>query len=461
MASNTFMISQLFILSPRGDVIIRREFLGDVPRNSPELFFRHCRLAGDGEEGAPPVFAVDGVTYMHTREGGLQLVATTRQNVSPSLYLEFLRRLCTIIKDYCGLLTEDAVRKNFVLIYELLDEVMDYGVPQITSTDYLKTFVLNQPVVIAPPSSSGPGRLLGFNKGPTGVFKSVLDTSRTDGGKRKDEIFVDVVERVTCTFNASGYIVSQQVDGSVQIKSYLAGNPPIKIKLNDDLIIGKRDNPYGGARRGGGDAGNSVYLDDCSFHECANLEAFDSDRSITLVPPDGEFALINYRTTSGFKPPFRLQSVVEPDPITDNKALLTVRVWCEVPPDKGATWLEVEVPTPKYVQRAHCDFDNKVAAATQSWDYSEKTHLLKWKFKKCNGGHEFTLRAKLTLERPYGPSLRTEIGPINLKFTVPMYSASRINLKYLQILKKNADKNYNPFRWVRYVTSSSSYTFRT
>ena len=45
----------------------------------------------------------------------------------------------------------------------------------------------------------------------TGVFKSVLDTSRTDGGKRQDEIFVDVVERVTCTFNASGYIVSSQV----------------------------------------------------------------------------------------------------------------------------------------------------------------------------------------------------------------------------------------------------------
>ena len=43
-----------------------------------------------------------------------------------------------------------------------------------------------------------------------------------------------------------------QVDGAVQIKSYLAGNPPIKIKLNDDLIIGKRDNPYGGALESGG-----------------------------------------------------------------------------------------------------------------------------------------------------------------------------------------------------------------
>jgi AP-4 complex subunit mu-1 len=52
-----------------------------------------------------------------------------------------------------------------------------------------------------------------------------------------------------------------------------------------------------------------------------------------------------------------------------------------------------------------------------------------------------------------------QIGPINLRFTIPMYSASRITLKYLQILKR--DKNYNPYRWVRYVTSSTSYTFRT
>jgi AP-4 complex subunit mu-1 len=112
------MLSQLFILSPRGDVIIRKDWLGDVPRNSAETFYRHCRF-WDGDEGAPPVFAVDGITYLHTKEGGLQILGTTRQNVSPSLYLEFLRRLCTIIKDYCGMINEDAVRKNFALIYEV------------------------------------------------------------------------------------------------------------------------------------------------------------------------------------------------------------------------------------------------------------------------------------------------------------------------------------------------------
>lgn len=431
---------------------MRREFLGNVPRVSAEVFFRSFKFWKDGDE-APPIFSVDGVTYLHIKEGGLQLLATTRDNVSPSFVLEFLRRMCVIIKDYCGLLTEDAVRKNFTLIYELLDEVMDYGVPQSTSTENLKTFVLNEPVLVTP--SNVPRPLLSFSKGPTGVFKSVLDTSRTDGGKRRDEIFVDVVERVTCTFNASGYIVSSQVDGSIQIKSYLAGMPPIKIKLNDDLVIGKRDNPYGGGHM---DGGHAVFLDDCNFHECANLESFDIDRTISLVPPDGEFALMNYRTTRGFKAPFRLSASMEADPITDTKALLTLRIWCEIPTDKSASGLEVEVPTPKYVQRVHCDLDAK-AAGSQSWDYSEKAHLLKWKFKKCQGGQEFTLRAKLTLERPYGPSLRSEVGPVNLKFTIPMYSASNISLKYLQIMKK--DKSYNPFRWVRYVASSNSYTFRT
>lgn len=289
---------------------------------------------------------------------------------------------------------------------QLIDEVMDYGVPQCTNTDYLKTFVLNQPAVVAPSSSVGPaGRLLGFNKGPTGVFKSVLDNSRSGG--KKDEIFVDVVERVTCTFNSSGFIVSQQIDGSVQIKSYLAGNPPIKIKLNDNLVIGKKEG------KGRFDVGShAVLLDDCSFHECANLEGFETERTISLVPPDGEFALINYRTTSGFKPPFRLQAIVEADPMSDTKAYLTVTLWCEVPADKNASGLEIEIPTPRYVQRVHCDLDEGKASASssQSYDYSEKTHLLKWKFKKCQGGCEYQLRARLTLERPYGPSLRAEVS---------------------------------------------------
>ena len=33
-------------------------------------------------------------------------------------------RVAGLCKDYCGILNEEAIRLNFVLIYELLDEVM-------------------------------------------------------------------------------------------------------------------------------------------------------------------------------------------------------------------------------------------------------------------------------------------------------------------------------------------------
>ena len=59
----------------------------------------------------------------------------------------------------------------------------------------------------------------GAARGPTGVIKSVLDTSRTNGGRR-DEIFVDIVEKVSCTFNASGYIQNSQIDGAIQVASF-------------------------------------------------------------------------------------------------------------------------------------------------------------------------------------------------------------------------------------------------
>jgi hypothetical protein len=53
--------------------------------------------------------------------------------------------------------------------------------------------------------------------------------------------------------------------------------------------------------------------------QVANLEAFDTERSISLVPPDGEFALANYRTSHALRLPFRLSISTESDPASDHK----------------------------------------------------------------------------------------------------------------------------------------------
>ncbi len=106
------------------------------PQASSEVFFRKVNFWDKGGRDAPPVFNVDGVSYLYVKvalflmftpvlfsgsicvpplhsfwmsrslipplammqDGGVFLVATTRENVSPSLVLELLKRIGGIIK---------------------------------------------------------------------------------------------------------------------------------------------------------------------------------------------------------------------------------------------------------------------------------------------------------------------------------------------------------------------------
>jgi len=49
-----------------------------------------------------------------------------------------------MIHDFCGGLEEEIMRQNFILIYELIDEMIDYGYPQMTHSETLKRYVDTQ-----------------------------------------------------------------------------------------------------------------------------------------------------------------------------------------------------------------------------------------------------------------------------------------------------------------------------
>mgnify|MGYP002789520151 CR=1 FL=1 len=52
------------------------------------------------------------------------------------LVTEGLLRHCR--QDYFGELEEESIRDNFVIIYELMDETMDFGYPQTTEAKILR-----------------------------------------------------------------------------------------------------------------------------------------------------------------------------------------------------------------------------------------------------------------------------------------------------------------------------------
>lgn len=50
----------------------------------------------------------------------------------------FLRKICEVFTEYFLDLEEESLRDNFVVVYELLDEMMDFGHVQITETKILQ-----------------------------------------------------------------------------------------------------------------------------------------------------------------------------------------------------------------------------------------------------------------------------------------------------------------------------------
>ena len=78
--------------------------------------------------------------------------------------------------------------------------------------------------------------------------------------------------------------------------------------------------------------------------------------------------------------------------------------------------------------------------------------------KKFQGGVEHAFRAKITLSAMCTAQARKEVGPVSLTFEIPMYNVSNLQVKYLRIAEQS--KAYHPYRWVRYVTRSSSYVCR-
>ena len=97
---------------------------------------------------APPIFNVDGINFIYVKTQDLFFAIATLDNASPNYFQEVMNRLMSVIKDHIGELTEEAIRKNFVLVYEIIDEMIDFGYPQLSDTDQVKQFVFTEPVVV-------------------------------------------------------------------------------------------------------------------------------------------------------------------------------------------------------------------------------------------------------------------------------------------------------------------------
>ena len=69
------------------------------------------------------------------------MLALSPKNVNCAEVLLYLHRLVQVLIEYFKELEEESIRDNFVIIYELMDEMMDFGYPQITESKMLQECV--------------------------------------------------------------------------------------------------------------------------------------------------------------------------------------------------------------------------------------------------------------------------------------------------------------------------------
>ena len=86
------------------------------------------------------------------------------------------------------------------------------------------------------------------------------------------------------------------------MKCYLSGMPELRLGLNDKVMF----ETTGRATRG-----KAVEMEDVKFHQCVRLSRFENDRTISFIPPDGEFELMSYRLNTQVKPLIWVECIVE------------------------------------------------------------------------------------------------------------------------------------------------------
>ncbi|XP_058482535.1 AP-4 complex subunit mu-1 isoform X2 [Solea solea] len=423
------MISQLFILSSKGDHLIYKDFRGEAGSDVVSVFYEKVTaLPGDQP---PVVMSHKDLHYVHIRQGGLYWVATTTQDSSPFTIIEFLNRLAALVKDYCGSLSEKSVQMNFALIYELLDEVVDYGYVQTTSSDVLKNFIQTEAVSSKPFSLFDLSNVGLFGAetqqskvAPSSAATRPIQSSREQGGK--SQIFVDVIERLSVVIGSNGVVMKADVEGEIRVKCYMPSCSEMRIGLNEEFSIGKSQlRGYGAA----------VRVDECSFHQAVRLDEFDNHRILRLCPSQGEQTVMQYQLSDDLPtpPPFRLFPTIERD--NGGRLLIYLKLRCDLPPKS----LSQELSSPE-----------------QSCELKPQSRSVVWTVPRCTGGTQLSAVFKLEVPGLSSASM-LEVGPVGLTFELPKVTATGLQIRFLRLSPVQPGPSQ---RWVRYVTHSDSYIVR-
>ena len=262
------MLASLVVLAQGRTVLEKRWRHSIPPQTLKELW---SAIQNAGSTPAPPAMQLAGQLIVHVARGQLVLVGALARDAPVLLAIELLHRVGDLLELYFKELSEEALRANFVTVYQLLDEVIENGVPLHTEPNVLQQLVMQ------------PGKMdsiVASVMGTSQVRDALPESTSSASPWRKtgvryatNELYLDLHERLDVVVDGrNGVLQHAEVYGEAMCNCMLSRMPRLTLTFTHPHII-----------------------EDCSLHVCASKDRWERDRVISFVPPDGKFELFTYR----------------------------------------------------------------------------------------------------------------------------------------------------------------------
>ncbi|GCC23018.1 hypothetical protein chiPu_0001409 [Chiloscyllium punctatum] len=334
--------------------------------------------------------------------------------------LEFHR-----FEDYFGTCSEVAIKDNVVVVYEVLEEMLDNGFPLATESNILKELI-RPPTILRTVVNTITGSTNVGDHLPTGQL-SVVPWRRTGVRYANNEAYFDVVEEIDAIIDKSGSTVFAEIQGVIDACVKLTGMPDLTLSFTNPRL-----------------------LDDVSFHPCVRFKRWESERILSFIPPDGNFRLLSYHVSSQNLvaiPVYVKHNITFRDGSSMGRFEITVG-----PKQTMGKMVEGTVVTsqlPKVV------LNMNLTSTQGNYTFDPVTKILSWDIGKINPQKLPSLKGSMSLQA--GTPKPDENPNINIQFKIQQLAISGLKVNRLDMY----GEKYKPFKGIKYMTKAGKFQVRT
>jgi len=422
------MIHSLFIINGAGDVFMEKHWKTVIGKSICDYFFEAQSKCANPED-VPPVIATPHHYLINIYRNSLYFVAVLTNELAPLFVIEFLHRIMDVFEDYFGECTETSLKDNYVIVYELLDEMLDSGLPLAMESNILKELI-KPPNIFRKVANLVTGDNTNISNTLPSSQLSNIPWRRMGVKYTNNEAYFDLIEEIDAIIDRNGATVMCEIQGYIDCCVKLSGMPDLTLSLVNPRL-----------------------LDDVSFHPCVRLKKWESERILSFIPPDGNFRLISYHIGSQntISIPIYVKPNIQFREGSSGRFELTVG-----PKQTMGKTLEavvIESSMPKSV--LNCTLTPSQGKCT----FDPVKKVLHWDIGKIesnaqSAGRLPTLRGNIVLAT--GQSLPESNPILNVRFTLNQIAISGIRVQRVDM----HGEKYKPFKGVKYITTVKNGRFQ-